>query len=55
MLHPDLHQELTQALQPHGLQLRGGFAALSSDCLAPLPDSQPVASIWMVGVVGSEF
>jgi hypothetical protein len=55
MWHPDLHQELTRALQPHGLQLRGGFAAQSSDCLEPLPDCQAIASVSMVGVVGSAF
>ena len=55
MRHPDLHQELTQALQPHGLQLRGGFAVQSSDGFAPVPDGQAPASVWMVGVVGSAF
>jgi hypothetical protein len=50
-----LEAELAGALQPHGLQLRGGFAAQSSDCLAPLADGQAVASVWMVGGVGSAF
>jgi ferredoxin len=48
-----LRAELEAALQPHGLQMRGGFAAQSSDCLEPLPDGQTIASVWMVGVVGS--
>lgn len=50
-----LQAELEAALKPHGLQLRGGFAAQNSDCLAPLADGQAVASVWMVGVVGSAF
>ena len=50
-----LQAELEAALQPHGLQLRGGFAAQSWYCLEPLPGGQTIASVWMVGVVGSAF
>ena len=50
-----LEAELGAALQPHGLQLRGSFAAQPTDCLGPLPNGQAVASVWMVGGVGSAF
>ena len=48
-------QQLASALTPHGLHLRGGFAPVAADGLPALPDGQPVASVWMVGVVGSTF
>ena len=50
-----LRPALERALAPFGLQLRGAFAVRSDDGLAPLPDGQPVASVWLVGVVGSTF
>jgi len=46
---------LQTALDPHGLNVRGGFAAMATDALPPLPDGRPALGIWMVGVVGSEF
>jgi len=48
-------QQLQAALTPHGLQLRGGFAPTPADHLPTLPNGQPAASVWMVGVVGSAF
>jgi hypothetical protein len=52
---PPTEQDLHAALSPHGLHLRGGFAPIASDGLQALPDGQPVAGVWMVGVVGSAF
>jgi hypothetical protein len=46
---------LAQALQAHGLQMRGGFAVQPDEGLGAVPDGRPVASLWMVGVVGSAF
>jgi hypothetical protein len=49
------NENLTAAVAAHGLSLRGGFTPVSTDGLAHLPDGQPVAVVWMVGVVGSAF
>jgi hypothetical protein len=46
---------LAQALQAHGLQLRGGFTVQPDEGFGAVPDGRPVASLWMVGVVGSAF
>ena len=48
-------QDLRAALSAHGLSLRGGFTPVATDGLAPLADGQPVAVVWMVGVIGSTF
>jgi hypothetical protein len=48
-------QDLHAALSAQGLSLRGGFAPVATDGLAPLPDGKPVAVVWMVGVIGSTF
>lgn len=47
-----LTTELQAALALHGLALRGGFAPVPED---QLPTGRPVASVWMVGVIGSAF
>ena len=55
-MHLDRKNEnLQAALSAHGLSLRGGFTPVTADGLAPLPDGQPVAHVWMVGVIGSTF
>ena len=55
-MHLDRKNEnLQAALSAHGLSLRGGFTPVAADGLAPLPDGQPVAHVWMVGVIGSTF
>lgn len=46
---------IQQALSAHGLRLRGGWRPLAGDVVPALPDGQPCAVLWMVGVVGSEF
>ena len=46
---------LADALQAHGLLVRGGFAVQPGEGLGAVPDGRPVASVWMVGVVGSAF
>jgi hypothetical protein len=50
-----IEQDLQAALAPHGLSLRGGFTPVATDNLAALPDGQAVATVWMVGVIGSTF
>lgn len=50
-----LQHQLVSALSAHGLSLRGSFAPVAADGLRPLPDGQPAASVWMVGVIGSAF
>lgn len=49
------HDDLKAALSPHGLNLRGSFVPVAADSLPILPNGQPAASVWMVGVVGSAF
>ncbi len=46
---------LQNALDLHGLQLRGGFVPQPTDDLPSLPKGREVAVVWMVGVVGSAF
>ena len=48
-------QDLQAALSDHGLSLRGGFTPVSTDGLTALPDGQPVACVFMVGIIGSTF
>jgi hypothetical protein len=48
-------EDLQAALSRHGLNLRGGFAPVAADGLPALPHGQPVAGVWMVGVIGSDF
>ncbi len=48
-------QHLQAALSLHGLHLRGSFAPTTDDKLPHRPDGQPIASVWMVGVIGSGF
>jgi len=45
--------EIEQALDPHGLRLRGGFVPDGGDALPALPDGQRAAVVWMVGQLGS--
>ena len=54
-MQPATAQDLKAAVGTHGLSLRGGFTPVATDGLAPLPDGQPVAQVWMVGVIGSTF
>ncbi len=54
-MQPATDQDLKAAVGAHGLNLRGGFVPVSTDGLAHLPDGQPVAVVWMVGVIGSAF
>ena len=46
---------LQNALNLHGLQVRGGFVPRPEDELEQLPQRRDVAVVWMVGVVGSRF
>ena len=46
---------LQNALDLHGLQLRGGFVPGAQDALEPLAQRREVAVVWMVGAVGSRF
>lgn len=46
---------LADALQAHGLLVRGGFGVQAGEGFDVVPDGRPVASVWMVGVVGSAF
>lgn len=50
-----LHHNLQAALDRHGLSLRGAFAPTPADGLPMLPNGQPAAGVWMVGVIGSAF
>jgi ferredoxin len=47
--------KLQAALSLYGLNLRGSFAPTPSDGLPPLPNGKPASSVWMVGVIGSDF
>ena len=47
--------DLQATLSLHGLKLRGSFAPTADDKLPTLPDGQPIANVWMVGVIGSTF
>lgn len=47
-------QALADALRPHGLRLRGGFAPEATDVLPALPGARAAAVVWMVGQVGAE-
>jgi hypothetical protein len=47
--------DLQATLSPHGLSLRGSFAPVADDGLPALPNGQPAAGVWMVGVIGSAF
>lgn len=48
-------RSLQNALDLHGLQLRGGFVPQPQDAIEPMAHRRPVAVVWMVGVVGSRF
>jgi hypothetical protein len=48
-------RQLISVLASHGLNLRGGFAPVAADGLPMLPNGHAAASVWMVGVVGSDF
>ena len=50
-----IEQQLIAALAPQALSLRGGFAPVAADQLPALPDGQPAAVVWMVGVIGPAF
>jgi hypothetical protein len=52
MLTPS-RAEITDALQPHGLRLRGGWRPDACDLLPLLAGGQAAAVVWMVGGVGS--
>jgi hypothetical protein len=51
----DFTRDLQATLSTQALSLRGSFAPVAADKLSALPDGQPVASVWMVGVIGSAF
>jgi hypothetical protein len=52
----DCTQDYLQlALSVHGLSLRGSFAPVAADQLPTLPNGEPAAGVWMVGVIGSAF
>lgn len=52
---PVLLQTLVQALAPHDLIVRGGFAPGPDDGVPALPAGAGSRSLWLVGVAGSAF
>lgn len=46
---------LVEALAPHGLMLRGGFAFDASDRAPPGPSGEPAAAVLLVGHAGSSI
>ena len=51
----DIASELAQALNAHGLRLRGAWLPMEEDHLPTLPDGSRPGMVCMVGVVGSDF